>query len=145
MKNFNNIAFRFWLAINLFFLSAILLLSSLFLWIETNNLEKALRDEGIAAANTLSSAISNYMLKEDYAYLSPLAYSLLDQPNVQYVTIRDQKGTVINQKGETITEADLITEKVPILYFSKYLGEIEIGLKTDTLKNKAIPYLPIPF
>ena len=82
MKNFNNIAFRFWLTINLFFLSAILLLSSLFLWIETNNLEKALRDEGITAANTLSSAISNYMLKEDYAYLSPLAYSLLDHPNV---------------------------------------------------------------
>lgn len=138
MIDTNNFAFRFWLAMNSLFLVVILLLSSLFLWFESNQLEKILRNEGTSVANTLSSAIGLLMLNGDYAKISPLAYSLLDQPNVEYVIIRDGEGIVINQKGETIADVDLLTERVPIHYFSKYLGEIEVGLRADSLKKQRI-------
>ena len=132
----NSITFRIWLTMNSLILICILSLGSIYLYHEADNLEEGLRSEGRTAATTLRSAISLSMLNEDYSSISPLAYSLLDQPNIQYVIVRDQAGTVVNQKGETFTNKELFIEKVPLVYFNSDLGEIEIALKKDNLLSK---------
>lgn len=132
----NSITFRIWLTTNTLILICIISLGSIYLYHEANNLEEGLRSEGRTAATTLRSAIALSMLNEDYSSISPLAYSLLDQPNIQYVIVRDQAGTVVNQKGETFTNEDLFIEKVPLMYFNSNLGEIEIALKKDSLLSK---------
>lgn len=132
----NSITFRIWLTMNTLILICILSLGSIYLYHEADNLEEGLRSEGRTAATTLRSAISLSMLNEDYSSISPLAYSLLDQPNIQYVIVRDQAGTVVNQKGETFTNKELFIEKVPLVYFNSDLGEIEIALKKDNLLSK---------
>lgn len=147
MSIFGSIAFRFWVTFNFLSIVAILSVGGLYLWSETNKLEDALRSEAQTAATTLNSAIGLSMLQEDYSQISPHAYSLLDQPNVQYVIIRDEYGNVVNQKGETLnTNNEIIVEKIPISYFQKYLGEIEIALQTIVLKEqRADLYLYILF
>lgn len=132
----NSITFRIWLTMNTLILICIISLGSIYLYHEASNLEDGLRSEGITAGTTLRSAISLSMLNEDYSSISPLAYSLLEQPNIQYVIVRDQAGTVVNQKGETFTNAELLIEKVPLVYFNTNLGEIEIALKKDSLLAK---------
>lgn len=132
----NSITFRIWLTMNTLILICIFSLGSTYLYHEADNLEDGLRSEGRTAATTLRSAISLSMLNEDYSSISPLAYSLLDQPNIQYVIVRDQAGTVVNQKGETFTNKELFIEKVPLVYFNSNLGEIEIALKKDNLLSK---------
>ncbi len=132
----NSITFRIWLTMNTLILICIFSLGSTYLYHEADNLEDGLRSEGRTAATTLRSAISLSMLNEDYSSISPLAYSLLDQPNIQYVIVRDQDGTVVNQKGETFTNKELFIEKVPLVYFNSNLGEIEIALKKDNLLSK---------
>lgn len=132
----NSITFRIWLTMNTLILICIVSLGSMYLYHEADNLEDGLRSEGRTAATTLRSAISLSMLNEDYSSISPLAYSLLDQPNIQYVIVRDQAGTVVNQKGETFTNKELFIEKVPLVYFNSNLGEIEIALKKDNLLSK---------
>lgn len=132
----NSITFRIWLTMNTLILICIFSLGSMYLYHEADNLEEGLRSEGRTAATTLRSAISLSMLNEDYSSISPLAYSLLDQPNIQYVIVRDQAGTVVNQKGETFTNNELFIEKVPLVYFNSDLGEIEIALKKDNLLSK---------
>ncbi|HHY74422.1 MAG TPA: EAL domain-containing protein [Bacillus bacterium] len=132
----NSITFRIWLTMNTLILICIIALGSIYLYHAADNLEEGLRSEGITAATTLRSAIALSMLNQDYSSISPLAYSLLDQPNIQYVIVRDQSGKVVNQKGETFTNKDLFIEKVPLLYFNSYLGEIEIALKKDALQSK---------
>lgn len=134
----NSITFRIWLTMNTLILICIIALGSIYLYHEANNLEDGLRSEGRTAATTLRSAISLSMLNEDYSSISPLAYSLLDQPNIQYVIVRDQYGKVVNQKGETYTNKELFIEKVPLVYFNSNLGEIEIALKEDSLQSKLI-------
>ncbi|WP_027417066.1 EAL domain-containing protein [Aneurinibacillus terranovensis] len=136
MKWSNHFAFRLWIAINTLIVTGVILLGGLYLWMESRHLEGFLRNEGITAANFLSSAIGLDMMKGNYDQISPLVYSLLDQPNVQYVIVRDTAGTVVNQKGETITTNPFLVEKVPILYFQKRVGQIEIALRTDTLKQQ---------
>lgn len=138
MKRLNSIAFRFWLTMNIIILIGITAISLVHLFKESNHLETTLKNEGITAANTLSSAIGLNMLKGDYSQISPLAYSLLDQPNMKYVIIKDIDGRIINQKGETsdTNKNRIIVEKVPILYFQKNVGEIEIGLETDEYKEQ---------
>lgn len=134
MKWFNSIAFRFWLTMNILILIAVLTTSSIYLWKENNHLEDYLRTEAHSIANTLGSAIGLSMLEGEYSEISPLAYSLVDQPDVEYVKISDADGTVINQKGETLdSNMNLMVERVPILYFQKNVGEIEIGVRTDKL------------
>ncbi|EKN63020.1 EAL domain-containing protein [Schinkia azotoformans] len=132
----NSITFRIWLTMNALLLICIVSLGSMYLYHEADNLEDGLRSEGRTAATTLRSAISLSMLNEDYSSISPLAYSLLDQPNIQYVIVRDQAGTVVNQKGETFTNKELFIETVPLVYFNSDLGEIEIALKKDNLLSK---------
>lgn len=132
----NSITFRIWLTMNTLILICIISLGSMYLYHEADNLEEGLRSEGRTAATTLRSAISLSMLNEDYSSISPLAYSLLDQPNIQYVIVRDQAGTVVNQKGETFINEELFIEKVPLVYFNSDLGEIEIALKRDNLLSK---------
>ncbi|HHW36502.1 MAG TPA: EAL domain-containing protein [Bacillales bacterium] len=132
----NSITFRIWLTMNTLILICIVSLGSMYLYHEADNLEDGLRSEGRTAATTLRSAIALSMLNEDYSSISPLAYSLLDQPNIQYVIVRDEVGTVVNQKGETFTNKELFIEKVPLVYFNSNLGEIEIALKKDNLLSK---------
>ncbi|MFB6469474.1 EAL domain-containing protein [Cytobacillus sp. Hz8] len=138
MKWLNSIAARIWLTMNIIVLIGIVAISLVHLIKETDHLETNLRNEGITAANTLSSAIGLNMLKGDYSQISPLAYSLLDQPNMKYVIIKDIDGRVINQKGETsfANKNQIIVEKVPILYFQKNVGEIEIGLDTSEYREQ---------
>lgn len=136
MKGTDSIRFRFWIAMNTLILAGVLASGLLFFWSSNQYLEKSLRSEGITAINTLGSAIAFSMLKEEYGDISPLAYSMLDHSNVQYVIIRDLNGRVVNQKGEIFTDVPPLIEKVPLIYFNKVLGEIEIGLKTDTLENQ---------
>ncbi len=137
MKWHNRLAFRFWLAFNSLVLIGIFTFSGLNLWQESTHLEALLRNEGVTAANTLNSAIGLYMLQEDYSHISPLAYSLLSEPNIAYVIVKDKDGVTVNQKGETtIDKKNIIVEKVPLQYFQENVGEVEIGLKTDTLQQK---------
>lgn len=136
MKWHNGIAYRFWMAMFSIMLAGIFSVGGIYLWTQSEQLEKALRHEGRTAANTLSSAIGLAMLKEEYTEISPLSYSLVEQPNFQYVIVRDLTGTVVNQKGQTITEQGLIKENVPIIYFQQPVGEVELGLKTDALKDQ---------
>lgn len=132
----NSIVFRFWLAMNALVFTLIFCLGGVYLWAESRHLDTALRSEGITAANTLNSAIGLFMLKEQYEQISPLAYSLLSQPNVQYVIVRDAAGRIVNQKGETVGQNNVLVEKVPLTYFQKEIGEVEIALRTDTLKRQ---------
>ncbi|WP_147533418.1 EAL domain-containing protein [Bacillus marasmi] len=130
----NKLAFRFWLAINSLVLTGIISFSAMNLYQESSHLENALRNEGTTAANTLNSAIGLYMLKEDYSQITPLAYSLLTEPNIAYVRIKDIEGNTVIQKGNTsIDKEAIIIEKVPLEYFQENVGEVEIALKTDTL------------
>ncbi|MBE3555000.1 MAG: diguanylate cyclase, partial [Thermicanus sp.] len=136
MKWYQGIAFRFALAMNLLVLVAMILISTLYLFTESKKLEDTLREEGVTIAETIGSAIGKSMLSGEYGAIGPLAYSLVSHPNVQYVIIRDPAGTVINQKGETVTDRPLLVERVPLLYFHKNVGEIEIALKTDRLRQQ---------
>lgn len=136
MKGIDSIRFRFWIAMNALIITGILASGLLFFWNANQYLEKSLRNEGITAINTLGSAVALSMLKEEYGNISPLAYAMMDHSNVQYVIIRDLQGVVVNQKGETMDEDQLLVEKVPLIYFNKELGEIEVGLKTQTLEQQ---------
>lgn len=140
MKRRNSLVFCFWLTLNGLILTALLTTSGFHFWREYNHLKDALKNEGITAANTLNSAIGLYMLQENYSEISPLTYSLQSEPNIAYVIVKDSNGITVNQKGETTTEKAVIIEKVPIQYFHKTVGEIEIALKTDEL-NQQINYL----
>ncbi|WP_071393971.1 EAL domain-containing protein [Bacillus tuaregi] len=135
MKWNRGLVFQFWLAMNILVLISVLTISGLYAWRETAHLEDSLKNEGITAAKTLNSAIGLYMLEEDYSNLSPLTYSLQSEPNIAYVIIRDKEGTTVNQKGET-NLTDLIIEKIPLEYFKVNVGEVEMGLKTTTLKKQ---------
>ncbi|MDQ0155525.1 EAL domain-containing protein [Robertmurraya andreesenii] len=137
MKWFNSIAFRFWLTMNILILTAVLCISSFYLWKESSQLEESLKNEAISMANTLGSAIGLSMLKENYAEISPLAYSLIDQPDVKYVKIRNVEGRVINQKGETLDDPKkVMVTTVPIFYFQKEVGEIEIAVNTIKVEEQ---------
>lgn len=133
MKWYKGIALRFALSINLMVLIAVFLLSALYLTLESNRLEKTLREEGIAVANTFGSAIGLSMMNKDYTAISPLAYAIISHPDVQYVIVRDASGRTVEQKGETESRKALLVERVPLLYFQKHVGEIEIAMKTDQL------------
>lgn len=137
MKWLNSIAFRFWLTINVVILIAVVTTSTIYLLKENHQLEEFLQNEANSIANTLGSAIGLSMLQGDYSEISPLAYSLLDQPDVQYVKIMDDQGNIINQKGETLDNSEkLMVNTVPILYFQKEVGKIEIAVKTDKLERQ---------
>ena len=137
MKWHNSLASRFWIALNGLVLVAVLTISGLYLWRETQNLEENLKHEAMTAANTLNSAIGLYMLQGDYSQISPLTYSLQDEPNIAYVIVRDKEGVTVNQKGNTtIDKETLMVEKVPLEYFQEKVGEVEIALKTDTLEKQ---------
>jgi diguanylate cyclase (GGDEF)-like protein len=137
MKWLKGIAFRFWLAINILILVAVFATSIVHLLSEKEHLEDSLQEEGTTLANTIGSAIGLSMLQGDYSQISPLAYSLINQPEVKYVTIRDNSGNVVNQKGETTDGNDnVMIERVPILYFQKNVGEIEIALKTEKMEEQ---------
>ncbi|WP_052330104.1 EAL domain-containing protein [Thermicanus aegyptius] len=136
MKWYQGIAFRFALAMNLLVLVTMILLSGQYLFTESKKLEDTLREEGVAIAGTLGSAIGKSMLSGEYSSIGPLAYALISHPSVQYVIIRDPTGRVVNQKGETVTDRPLLVEQVPLLYFQKKVGEIEIALKTDRLQQQ---------
>jgi diguanylate cyclase (GGDEF)-like protein len=137
MNFHHRMAFRFWLAINSLVLTGIISFNGVNYWREAEGFEDALRNEGITAANTFNSAIGLFMLQEDYSQIAPLAYSLLSGPNIAYVIVKDKNGTTVNQKVETvINKENIISEKVPLQYFQENVGEVEIGLKTDTLIEK---------
>lgn len=137
MKWLNSIAFRFWLTINVLILIAIVTTSTIYLLKENHQLEKFLQNQASSIANTLGSAIGLSMLQGDYSEISPLAYSLIDQPDVQYVKIKDEDGNIINQKGETLDNSErLMVKRVPIIYFQKEVGEIEIALRTDKMERQ---------
>lgn len=139
MKWLNSLAFRFWLAINGLVLIGILAMSSIYYLRESANLENSLKNQGITAANTLNSAIGLYMMKQDYSSITPLTYSIMDQPNIAYVIVRDLSGATINQEGEAYLDQNkdnFLVEKVPLEYFQQKVGEIEIGLKTTTLQKQ---------
>lgn len=134
MKWLNSLAFRFWLAINSLVLTGVLLLSGIYYQRESANLENSLRNQGYAAAKTLNSAIGLYMLEGDYSHISPLTYSLLSEPNIAYVIVKDKGGITVDQKGETTIDKDLIIiEKESLEYFQEKVGTIEIALKTNSL------------
>lgn len=144
MKWHNRLAFRFWFAFNSLVLIGIFTFSGLNLWQESTHLETLLRNEGITAANTLNSAIGLYMLQEDYSHISPLTYSLLSEPNIAYVIVKDKGGATINQKGETtIDKENIVVEKVPLQYFQENVGEVEIALKTDTLQQNKKAFMSV--
>lgn len=135
MKWHNSLAFRFWLALNGLVLTAVLTISAMYLWRETTNLEDSLKNEGITAATTLNSAIGLYMLQGNYSQISPLTYSLQNEPNIAYVIVKDKEGRTVNQKGDTLIDKEkIIVEKLPLEYFQENVGEVEIALKTDTLE-----------
>ena len=137
MKWKDSLVFRIGVAINILVLTGVLTISAVYLWRETNHLEKKLKDEAITAANTLNSAIGLYMLEGDYAKISPLTYSLQSEPNIAYVIVKDKEGTTINQKSDMYTNpVHLIPVKVPLEYFQVQLGEVEIGLKTTSLNQQ---------
>lgn len=134
MKWLNSLVFRFWLAINCLVLTGILLISGIYYQRESANLDTSLRNQGVSAAKTLNSAIGLYMLRGDYSSITPLAYSLLDEPNIAYVIVKDKNGTTVNQKGDTtIDQSSIVLEKFPLDYFQEKVGTIEIALKTSTL------------
>lgn len=137
MKWRNSLVFQFWLALNGLVLTAVLTISGLYLWRESNHLENNLKNEAITGANTLNSAIGLYMLQEKYSLISPLTYSLQSEPNIAYVIVRDKEGITVNQKGNTTIDKDkIIVEKVPLEYFQDNVGEVEIALKTDSLEEQ---------
>lgn len=108
----------------------------IFYFKEKSHIEYALRSEGKTAANTLNSSIALSMLEEDYSQMTPMVYSLIDQPHIQYVIVRDKNGKIVNQKGEKINEDKLLIESVPLEYFNETLGEIEIALRTDVMNKQ---------
>jgi diguanylate cyclase (GGDEF)-like protein len=141
MQWLNSLAFRFWLAINILVLTGTLAISGIYFGRESANLEDSLKNQGITAANTINSAIGLYMMKGDYSFITPLAYSLVSEPNIAYVIVRDKNGTTVNQKGDVPMDKDketnpYLVEKVPLEYFKEKVGEIEIGLKTTALKEQ---------
>lgn len=116
---------------------AVLTISGLYFWRESTHLENSLKNEGITAANTLNSAIGLYMLQGNYSEISPLTYSLQSSSNIAYVVVRDTEGITINQKGDTTIDIEnLLIEKIPLEYFQENVGEVEIALKTDSLKSQ---------
>jgi nitrogen fixation/metabolism regulation signal transduction histidine kinase len=141
MRWLNSLAFRFWLSINIIVLTGTLVLSGIYFGRESANLEDSLKKQGVTAANTINSAIGLYMMKGDYSFITPLAYSLVSEPNIAYVIVRDKEGTTVNQKGDATMDKDkeknpYLVEKVPLEYFKEKVGEIEIGLRTTTLKEQ---------
>lgn len=137
MKWHNSLVFRFWLALTGIVLTGVLTISGLYFLRESTHLENSLKDEGITAANTLNSAIGLYMLEGKYSQISPLTYALQSQPNIAYVIVKDREGTKVNQKGNIgIDKDEIMVEKVPLEYFQENVGEVEIALKTDTLKTQ---------
>lgn len=137
MKWHNSLVFHFWLALNGIVLTGVLTISGLYFIRESTHLENSLKNEGITAANTLNSAIGLYMLEGRYSQISPLTYALQSQPNIAYVIVKDKEGTKVNQKGNIGIDKDAImVEKVPLEYFQENVGEVEIALKTNTLKTQ---------
>ncbi len=137
MRWLNKLAFRFWLCINSIVLTGIFAFSAINYFQESAHLKEALKTEGITAANTVNSVIGLHMLKGDYSQITPLTYSLLAEPNIAYVIVRDKDGITINQKGETtINKDEIMIEKVPLEYFQENVGEIEIALYTAPLQEK---------
>ena len=137
MKWHHRFTFRFWLAINVLVFTGIISFNVANYWKESSQLEKALRNEGITAANTFNQAIGLYMLQGNYSLISPLAYALVSGPNIAYVIVKDKDGITVNQKGETtIDDENIIKEKVPLEYFQEKVGEVEIALRTDSLQEK---------
>lgn len=135
MKWSNSLFFRFWLALNGLVLTAVLTINVYNFWRESLHLESSLKSEGVTAANTLNSAIGLYMLQGNYSDISPLTYSLQSSPNIAYVIVRDTEGITINQKGDTtINQENIMVEKIPLEYFQTNVGEVEIAIKTDSLK-----------
>lgn len=138
MSRLNSTAFRFWLITAILIVVGTFSLGGILYWKGSTSLENALRSEGATAASTISSAIGLSMLQENYSSMNPLVYSLLDQPNVQFVKIVDAEGTVVSQKGETVTDEKVLVERVPISYFQTDLGEVEIGLMTTELRKQQL-------
>lgn len=141
MRWLNSLAFRFWLSINIIVLTGTLVLSGIYFGRESANLEDSLKKQGVTAANTINSAIGLYMMKGDYSFITPLAYSLVSEPNIAYVIVKDKEGTTVNQKGDAPMDKDkeknpYLVEKIPLEYFKEKVGEIEIGLRTTTLKEQ---------
>lgn len=136
MKWPRGIAFRFAMAMNLIVLVAIFLLSTLYYFAESRKLEETLREEGITIAGTLGSAIGSSMLKKEYEEISPLLYAIISHPTVQYVIVRDLTGRIVQLKGETESGKDLLVERIPLQYFQKKVGEIEIAMNTDRLTHQ---------
>ncbi len=139
MKWFNSLAFRFWLAINSLVLTGILAISGIYFGRESANLENSLRNQGVTAANTINSAIGLYMMEGNYSFITPLAYSLVSEPNIAYVIVKDKDGSTVNQKGDVPLDKDnnqYLVEKVPLEYFKEKVGEIEIGLRTTDLTEQ---------
>ncbi len=116
MKWTKTIVFQYWLGMMVLSLAGILSFTGFYFWKEADELEQGLRLEGISVANTVGSAIGLPLMDLKIEEINPLAYALALQPDIQYVIIRDLRGNIISQKGETMGVNDIIVEKVPVSY-----------------------------
>ncbi|MTV50692.1 HD domain-containing protein [Heliobacillus mobilis] len=128
-----HITFRYWLTMTLISLIGIVAMAGHYVRVESAYLEDNLRKEALSRGNVLASAVSVDMLKGDYSRINSLAYSILATADVQYVTVYDTDGRIVNQSGEN-NGRDLLVETVPIMYFYKPLGMVEVAMRADKLQ-----------
>ncbi|MZP29198.1 HD domain-containing protein [Heliobacterium undosum] len=136
MSGIRGTAFRFWLALTALSLAGILVMAGHFIRTERAQLEEALRNEALAGANLLASAVGPELPKGDVERINSLAWALLNQPNIQYVRVLDANGHVVTQREKTHYVADVLIEQVPVLDLDKNLGTVEIAVRMTDLRKQ---------
>ncbi|WP_187147811.1 HD domain-containing phosphohydrolase [Heliomicrobium modesticaldum] len=103
---------------------------------ERAQLEEALRNEALAGATLLASAVGSELQKGDVERINSLAWALLNQPNIQYVRVLDANGRVVTQREKTFYVTDVLIEQVPVLELDKTLGTVEIAVRMTDLRKQ---------
>ncbi|MBM7866287.1 HD domain-containing protein [Heliobacterium gestii] len=129
-------AFRFWLALTALSLAGILVMAGYFIRTEGALLEAALRNEALAGANLLASAVGSDVQGGDVDRINSLSWALLNQPNIQYVRVIDANGRVMTQREKAHYVADVLTVQVPVLAMDKKLGMVEIAVRMTELRKQ---------
>ncbi|RSK29017.1 EAL domain-containing protein [Bacillus sp. HMF5848] len=137
MRWINSLGFRIWLAINVLIIITIISLSSINMLLENERIKETIQNQGVTVSNTLSSLVGVSMLRGEYSHIHPITQSLVKNPDIQYIVVRDRYGTIIDEKGyPEDVEDTLLIESAKIEYAAQELGVAEVGLRKDTLKKE---------
>ncbi len=105
--------------------------------VDKNKLNSKLEDLSSTYSRLLAEPVSRQNLKDIQLY----NISLIADPDVAYVVIRNSEGDILEKYGE-VKESTSLQRKVNINYFNndaiKKVGDIELALTTQTIFNKLV-------